>query len=210
MYEYSEEANDYGLVRLGPGKSARQLPDYDALESQFAKIENLPVAVPVHARPHPKCPDPSTFKSINGSSSILSLPEIERVIEQGVGATPGKLRDVILRPTTLSIKDSAGREVLDKTPVKRSGIGKGIDLSPLLKGDYAPTGNGSSKDSGDGRISSSPNEGKPGKKSQDGNNANEGGSMSTKEGGDKNDGRRLELGPLMTRIILVSAGLLLA
>lgn len=132
VYEWTQEANKYGLLKLSPSGDIKLLPDYDALRGQYAKISNLPKEVPKQNAEPLACPPESSYKYINGSASLPSLDEVEEVIKNGVSATPGKLTDVKLFATKYSITDSRGREITDKLPQKVSGLSH-VDLKDKMR-----------------------------------------------------------------------------
>lgn len=143
VYEFSEEPNNYGLAKInGKDGSVKEMRDYGAMAGKYASLPSLPKDLPTEAREHPSCPDPASFRAINGANKLPSLPEIEALIQSGVSATPGKLRALTSLPATnYTIYDASGMEIRDKAAVVRSGVnGKLPDLRPLLQAPgYAPT-----------------------------------------------------------------------
>lgn len=159
MYEYSQEPNDYGLVKISTDGSVVELPDYATLSTKFATIPKLPTALPTTSLSVPDC-KALTFTAINGSLTLPSLPEIEALIEAGVDVTIGKLSDITLRPSKYIITDMHGNEVTQKTPKKKSGLSTGVDLSAELKA-WAPSEvTSDSTNPAGGKSSSSSSDGK--------------------------------------------------
>ena len=116
IYEYSQEKNDYGLVKLN-GDSATLLVDYDNLKKQHDKldIERLqsldPSTTKVKA---PKCD--SKLITSDDFLSKFKIPKIpdggESMIKDGVkGASKGKLVEVTETKLKSKVFDKDGNEI---------------------------------------------------------------------------------------------------
>ncbi|KAK0639370.1 glycoside hydrolase family 72 protein [Cercophora newfieldiana] len=107
MYEYTQEANNYGLVDIHDDGSITLRPDYYALKGQFAKLDFKTiqgVKPPTGAAPKPPICEPKliTTKGFNNNFTLPVLPPgAEEIIDGGVKPAPkGKL----VTPSTLTVK----------------------------------------------------------------------------------------------------------
>ncbi|KAK5239595.1 1,3-beta-glucanosyltransferase, partial [Exophiala xenobiotica] len=90
VYEYSQEASNYGLVEIS-GDSVSELPDFAALQSQFAKTANPTGDGGYNSTGGASgCP---TYSSPNWLVKDDSLPAIpagaKKYMSQGAGTGPG-------------------------------------------------------------------------------------------------------------------------
>lgn len=137
MYEFTQEANDYGLVKED-GTSVSLLADFNALQSQYSKITNLPTTIPGSSTPHPVCPPQSGYQYLNGSLTLPSLPEIQKVIKDGVTATVGKLSKADLsKQASGQIKDATGAVIANKQIKAASSSGSVGNLKTLFGPDVS-------------------------------------------------------------------------
>lgn len=118
VYEYSQEANNYGLVDIQADGSVKLLADFDNLKAAFSKI-NLPVtpASSVPASVYPKCD--STVQSaisaldsnFNTDFNIPGCPEPD-LLRSGIGNNNiGKIIDVTSTMSKFAIYDSSGKQI---------------------------------------------------------------------------------------------------
>jgi 1,3-beta-glucanosyltransferase GAS3 len=107
MYEYTQEANNYGLVDIHDDGSITLRSDYYSLKGQFAKLDfkTIQGAKPPSG-PAPKPPVCNskliTTKDFNSNFTLPVLPPGAReIIDEGVKSAPkGKL----VTPSTLTVK----------------------------------------------------------------------------------------------------------
>ena len=100
VYEYSQQSNDYGLVKLDDNGAVTLLEDYDNLQKQYLKVdmdrvESLTYGQ-ISAKPQ-KC-TPSLIKT-HGFLESFDLPErpveVQEMIDHGFSnGTPGRLLPV--------------------------------------------------------------------------------------------------------------------
>lgn len=120
VYEFTEEDNKYGLVKLD-GDDANIMSEYDSLVTAFAKAPTEP-KIPSSAT-NPKrpvdCPAESSFQNINGN---LTLPWTlgQDYIDNGVSKktfVKGKFLALtsLTMATTHDINDSKDKAITDKT-----------------------------------------------------------------------------------------------
>lgn len=119
VYEFTEEDNKYGLVKLD-GDTANVMNEYDSLVTAFTKAPSEP-KIPSSAT-NPKrpvnCPAASSFENINGN---LTLPFTlgQKYIDSGVDKktfVKGKFLSLsnIKMSTTFDINDSKSKAITDK------------------------------------------------------------------------------------------------
>ncbi|KAI5293429.1 hypothetical protein KEM52_005541 [Ascosphaera acerosa] len=118
VYEWTQEENDYGLVKLDKQSgSVKLLADYDHLQKQFAKL-NMQKLRSVNATDSaakaPKC-DKSLITS-QGFTTDFTLPVLppggKELIENGVtGITPGKIVKVTQTQVKAKVVDSQGNAI---------------------------------------------------------------------------------------------------
>lgn len=133
VYEFTQEANEYGLVSVSSQGTARLLSDYAALQSRVRAISGLPTSVASTQAAAVRCPNPSTYTYLNGSLAIPSLPEIQVLIQSGVSRTPGTLAaSVPLTQATYVIQDVQGNPIANKAITSRSSSGSVGDLRTLF------------------------------------------------------------------------------
>lgn len=112
IYEYAQEANNYGLVDIDGEGSANALPDFDSLKREYANVEiyydfskekeqTRPLTCKLsyaHLRVGPKLPD----------SPIMST------IQRGLEMPMGRYVDLRINSTMFKIFDTRKNEVLDR------------------------------------------------------------------------------------------------
>ncbi|KAL2265730.1 hypothetical protein VTJ83DRAFT_6830 [Remersonia thermophila] len=117
VYEYTQEANNYGLVKLNDDGSAELLPDFVALREQYAKLnfdEIQGQKAPASSAKPPVCSQ-SLFTNKNFNSNFtlpVPPPGAEDIIEKGVSPKPsGKLVDVKNFDVKFTVKNPDGSVV---------------------------------------------------------------------------------------------------
>lgn len=114
IYEYSEETSNYGLVNINTNGSAQLLPDYDALQGQFNKL-NITLIQGVHAQNTsvvpPKCS--SSLITTSGFNNNFTIPETpagaQTLIDNGISnPNNGKLVTVTNTKVSQVVKASDG------------------------------------------------------------------------------------------------------
>ncbi|KAA8651279.1 hypothetical protein EYZ11_009193 [Aspergillus tanneri] len=129
IYEYTQEANDYGLVKLNSNGTASLLVDYDNLMKQYAKLDMKQVEAANKTQTSykpPKCQSSliqnSTF--LDGFKLPSRPSKVQDMIDNGLkDANTGKLVDVKSKDVPQTIYDPNGNEI------------KGIRLTALTKGE---------------------------------------------------------------------------
>ncbi|CCG81000.1 1,3-beta-glucanosyltransferase Gel2 [Taphrina deformans PYCC 5710] len=134
VYEFSQEANNYGLVKISSSGTAQVLADYNALQSRFAGISGLPTDIAGTQASAKTCPAPSSYTYINGSLAVPSLSEIQVLIKSGVSQTPGTLSSSVpLTQATNTILDVNGAVISNKAIKSASSSGSvGANLKTLF------------------------------------------------------------------------------
>jgi hypothetical protein len=117
VYEFTEEANHYGLVKVSTSdQSAKTMDDFTSLLAAYKKLENstIPEGTEITQRPR-KCPeeDSSVFEHITAN---MTLPTTlgQEFIDSGVKVTRGKFVTVKSKKTKYDITVD-GKAVSDPT-----------------------------------------------------------------------------------------------
>lgn len=117
VYEYTQEANDYGLVQVNDDGSVELLVDYDNLKAQFEKIDLKSITssnkTQTAVEPVECSPDLITTKGFLNTFDIPArLDSIQEMIDNGLsGANTGKIVDVTDTKVTQKITDHNGTEI---------------------------------------------------------------------------------------------------
>ncbi|KAH6891262.1 Glucanosyltransferase-domain-containing protein [Thelonectria olida] len=113
VYEYTEEDNNYGLVKISDDE-LQILGDFNRLKNQFAKIDWADVQ---SESASDKAPDAPTCKSSlieeDGFDTNFTLPETpdgaKKLIKNGIKPKPsGKIVDIDSWDVSLKVKDADG------------------------------------------------------------------------------------------------------
>jgi hypothetical protein len=133
VYEYTQEANNYGLVDVSSAGDVQYRADYVALSSQLAAVSSLPTSIPATQAAYPTCPPASAYRYLNGSRTIPSLEEINVLIRSGISARAGTITPVSL-PTSgpYGINDQSGNAVANKQVTAASSSGSVGNLNTLF------------------------------------------------------------------------------
>ena len=118
VYEFAQEANNYGLVNISGDGSAELMPDFNTLKAQYAKLNFTAIEgaqLPSTAAPTPPKCDPSLITS-DGFSTNFTLPAVppgaQDIIDNGVKPTPsGKLVTISSWTVTFTVKDVSGNVI---------------------------------------------------------------------------------------------------
>jgi len=112
VYEYSMEANDYGLVNTTDSSVALNV-DYDNLQSQLNKVDFSKIQSATGSTASPPTCDASLIDSSDFSSNFTLPdwpPNVEDLINNGVNNPPsGKIVSVSNTKTSQTIKSSSGK-----------------------------------------------------------------------------------------------------
>lgn len=114
VYEFAQEANEYGLATINDDGSVELLSDYDSLKNQYLDIDWTSVQsvkASSSSNTAPKCSE-SLIKE-DGFSNNFTLPDVppgaQDIIDNGVkGALVGKIIDISDYSFDYSIKDASG------------------------------------------------------------------------------------------------------
>lgn len=130
VYEYDQEANNYGLVVVNSNGSAQLLQDYDNLQSQFRKL-NLTLIESSPAKNKSNTPPACSANLItsSGFSNNFTLPDTpsgaQKLIESGISnPNNGKIISVTEVKVTQTVQDVSGAIITDLaiTPLKSDGV----------------------------------------------------------------------------------------
>jgi len=129
IYEYSQEANDYGLVQISSDNSVKILGDYETLKNEYSSVP-MPKSTPSTSSGinHPSCLPASSYKNINATSSIPAT-QAGNLIKNGVQATVGKLVKITNWTTNYTIYDINNKPITDKSVKVVSDPGNSISSS---------------------------------------------------------------------------------
>lgn len=160
VYEYTQEANNYGLVEVAKDGSVTLLDDYYTLKAQLAKLDfNKVYGVKAASTPPvpPKC-EASLIKEkgFNGNFTLPVLPPgAAEIIAGGVKPTPsGKIIQVSDMKVKQQIKAKNGTAVTGlevkqlandaiNQPGSNSGAGNGPVTTSTTSGSTSSSGSGS-------------------------------------------------------------------
>ncbi|RPA97917.1 hypothetical protein L873DRAFT_1689282 [Choiromyces venosus 120613-1] len=119
VYEFTEEANDYGLVNITKDENVLLLKEFDSLGDAFGKTPSDPTIPSGASNPERpvNCPDAS---KLTGITANFTLPTTQgaQYIDGGVDKkkfAKGKFVSSPTLTTTHKISDSDGKEITDKT-----------------------------------------------------------------------------------------------
>ncbi|KAE8393334.1 Glucanosyltransferase-domain-containing protein [Aspergillus alliaceus] len=148
VYEYTQEENNYGLVKLNDSDTATLLVDYENLQKQYAKLDMKRIQASNSTQTSFKAPKCSSDLIKNGTFlSKFDLPsrpsKVQDMIDKGLSkANTGKLVDVKTTSIPQKIYDHTGKEVT------------GIQLKALSSGESNTPGEGTSSSSSSSSSSS--------------------------------------------------------
>ncbi|GAD97742.1 1,3-beta-glucanosyltransferase Gel2 [Paecilomyces variotii No. 5] len=117
VYEWTQEANNYGLVQINDNNTVTLRVDYDNLQKQFSQLDLKKVQ---SANSSQTSVDPvecsADLISTNGFPNTFDIPtrldSIQKMIDNGVGSTNvGKLVPVKNTKITETVYDSNGKEI---------------------------------------------------------------------------------------------------
>jgi hypothetical protein len=118
VYEFSQEASDFGLVNINSDGSANLLPDYATLQKQFSSLNVTALqglaAQKSAATPPPKCSDSLISSSTFNSNFTLPAvpPGAQALIDNGITPAPvGKIVAVTKTSVSQTVKDAQGNVV---------------------------------------------------------------------------------------------------
>ncbi len=111
VYEYAQEASDYGLVTVHDDGSADILADIDTLQRQYAAVDFSKVQgsqASSSAGKTPACASNLiTTQGFTTNFTLPSLPEIDSIIKSGVSPKPsGKLVAISNRSVPNAVSDT--------------------------------------------------------------------------------------------------------
>jgi 1,3-beta-glucanosyltransferase GAS3 len=114
VYEYSEETDEFGLVKINSNGSAQLLGDYDTLQKQFntlniTYLQGL-TAQNISVTP-PKCT--SSLITTSGFNSNFTIPDVppgaQTLIDNGISPAPnGKMVPVTATKVSQVVQQSNG------------------------------------------------------------------------------------------------------
>ncbi|OLN86710.1 1,3-beta-glucanosyltransferase gel2 [Colletotrichum chlorophyti] len=124
VYEYSQEANNFGLVKVNDDKSVQLLVDYNNLATQYAKVDFKTLQAtkaPTNSPKPPKC-DPSLIKE-KGFNNNFTLPVVppggQDLINKGIENKPsGKIISISDWSIKYKVYDTDGKTEITGLAVK--------------------------------------------------------------------------------------------
>ncbi|WYZ37155.1 hypothetical protein EsH8_II_000661 [Colletotrichum jinshuiense] len=169
VYEYSQEANNFGIVKVNDDKSVKLLIDYHNLYDQYNKVDFKTLQAtkaPANSPKAPKC-DPSLIKE-KGFNNNFTLPDVppggQELIDNGIKNKPsGKIISISDWAVKYKVYDTDGKteitglavSPLADSDTNTPGTNTGGTTVPAASATSTPTGTSSSTPS----SSSSPNSG---------------------------------------------------
>ncbi|KAK7425263.1 Glycolipid anchored surface protein 4 precursor [Neonectria magnoliae] len=116
VYEYTEEDNNYGLVKIEDG-TLQILGDFNRLKNQFAKIDWEEVQSQSASGDAPKAPScKASLLEEKGFDTNFTLPDVppgsQKLIKNGLKPKPsGKIIDISDWDVTLAVKNADGTKM---------------------------------------------------------------------------------------------------
>ncbi|KAL4806798.1 Glucanosyltransferase-domain-containing protein [Aspergillus unguis] len=156
VYEYTQEDNDYGLVKLNDSDTITLLVDYENLQKQYAKLDMDSIRSSNSSQTNVKSVTCSSNLIKNGTfSSNFTLPAkppgVQKLIDNGYDKVDaGKLVDVEAEKIPQKVFDYQGNEVT------------GVRLKVLADGESNEPGNSTTGSSGSGSGSGNSDDDKDG------------------------------------------------
>ncbi|KAH8427152.1 1,3-beta-glucanosyltransferase gel2 [Aspergillus melleus] len=152
IYEYTQEDNDYGLVKLNKNGTASLLVDYENLQKQYGKLDMKAIEAANKTQTSYKAP--KCASSLIQNSTFLDdfkLPsrpsKVQDMIDDGLkDANTGKLVDVSSKDVPQTIYDHKGSEV---TGLRLSVLKDGQSNAPGEHTSGSATSGGSSNSDSD-------------------------------------------------------------
>ncbi|KAI9373359.1 Glucanosyltransferase-domain-containing protein [Aspergillus egyptiacus] len=151
VYEYTQEDNDYGLVKLNDNGTATLLVDFQNLKEQYAMLDmdRISASNASHTNAKPiKC-KPSLIESDEFSSNFTvpdKPPGVQDMIDNGYKKVKaGKLVDVESEDVSQTIYDHNGNEV---TGVRLNALAAGQSNEPGGSTGGSGSGSGSGDENG--------------------------------------------------------------
>lgn len=148
VYEWTQEANNYGLVQINDNNTVTLLIDYDNLQKQFDKIDVKRIessnTTQTSVKPVPCSADLITGNFLNTFDLPARPQGVDDLIQNGVkGATVGKLVSVSSQEIPNTVYDYTGKVI------------SGIRLNALQNNEVNTPGSNTSGSSSDGNGTSS-------------------------------------------------------
>ncbi len=118
VYEFAQEANNFGLVNISADGSATVMPDFNTLKSQYAKLNFTTIqdvkAPSTTAPTAPKCD--AKLITTQGFNNNFTLPDVppgaQDIIDNGVKPAPsGKIVSISSWDVTATVKDTDGNTI---------------------------------------------------------------------------------------------------
>ncbi|KAK2066456.1 hypothetical protein P8C59_000276 [Phyllachora maydis] len=149
VYEFAQEANNYGLVNIGADGTATLMADYYTLQKQYAGVDFAQVQgtkASSSSLPPPKCD--SSLISASGFSTNFTLPAVpsdtQDIIDKGVSPAPsGKIVTIDSYAVTMTVKNADGTTM------------KGLAVKPISDDVFNEPGTSTTGGSGSGTSTGS-------------------------------------------------------
>ncbi|KNG84440.1 1,3-beta-glucanosyltransferase gel2 [Aspergillus nomiae NRRL 13137] len=159
VYEYTQEANNYGLVKLNDSDTATLLVDFENLQKQYAKLDMKRIQASNSTQTSFKAPKCSSDLIKNGTFlSKFDLPsrpsKVQDMIDNGLSkANTGKLVEVSTTSIPQKIYDHAGKEV---TGIQLKALSSGESNTPSTSGSSSSdSDSNNTKESAAGKMTAS-------------------------------------------------------
>ncbi|KAK9237990.1 Glucanosyltransferase-domain-containing protein [Lipomyces kononenkoae] len=114
VYEYSQEASDYGLVNISSDGSVQERHDFVALSTEYASATTTGLSTASATARPTTCA--SSYGNIDGNLTLPDTPAAS-LISNGLNSTfnRGKWVDITVQSTNFSIYDVSGNQLTDTT-----------------------------------------------------------------------------------------------
>ncbi|KAK7733080.1 Glycolipid anchored surface protein 4 precursor [Cytospora paraplurivora] len=172
VYEYAQEANNFGLVNISSDGSAQLLEDFYTLKERYSALNFTLIqglAPQTASTPAPKCKESLiTTEDFTTNFTVPALPpNASEIIEKGVSPKPvGKIVDISDYTVNMKVKDQSGKVIsdlavvpLDADEINQPGSNKqktgSSSSSTTISNSSSGSGSGSSSSTSSGSASSS-------------------------------------------------------
>lgn len=112
IYEFAQEANNYGLVDIDREGSAHALEDFDTLKKEYLRTEPY-YDFSKEKEPNRPIKCKTSYAHLNSGKKLPDTP-IAITIKQGLNIPAGKYVDLRLNSTLLKVYDSKNNEIKDR------------------------------------------------------------------------------------------------
>lgn len=114
-YEFTQEANDYGLVQLN-GTTATMLHDFIALQTAYKNVTTVTAGTSQSVTRATSCPAANSYANLNGTNNLPDTPAAD-LIKNGISSSlysAGKLITPSKWATSYTIINYSGNQITNK------------------------------------------------------------------------------------------------